>query len=48
MNVICLEEDAFHKLIEEVVSRLSDRESHNGEPEWKWVAEEKAKELLQK
>lgn len=46
MNVICLQEEAFHKLIEEVVSRLSDKHDSGGKPEWKWVPEEKAKELL--
>ncbi len=46
MNVICLEEKAFHTLLSEVRKMLLEQNTSPAEPEWKWVAEEKAKELL--
>ena len=46
MNVICLEEEAFQKLIGEVRKMVLEQNSSSSEPDWKWVTEEKAKELL--
>lgn len=43
MNVICLEDDAFYSLVEEVVDRI--KEKHNIEQD-KWVSPERAMELL--
>lgn len=43
MQVICLQEDAFYALIEEVVERLRDNHSQRTE---KWVSAEKAMQLL--
>ena len=43
MQVICLQDEAFYALIEEVVERL--REKHEQEPE-KWVSGEQAMQLL--
>ncbi|WP_268123961.1 helix-turn-helix domain-containing protein [Roseivirga pacifica] len=43
MNVICLEEQAFYELIEQVVERLSS--NHNKPPE-KWIDGEEAMRML--
>lgn len=43
MQVICLEEDAFYELIEQVVSRLKET---NGQDKEKWVADDEAMKLL--
>lgn len=43
MNVICLEDEAFYSLIEEVVDRI--KEKHNIIQD-KWVSTERAMELL--
>lgn len=43
MQVICLEEDAFYKLVEQVVARLKDA---NGEEKEKWLSDEQAMQLL--
>ena len=43
MQVICLEEEAFFKLIEQVVARLKDKNSQEKE---KWVSDEEAMQLL--
>ena len=43
MQVICLEEDAFYTLIEEVVSRIKE---NNNIATDKWVSPERAMELL--
>jgi hypothetical protein len=43
MQVICLEEDAFYSLIEQVVTRLKDK---NGNSFDKWVSDEEAMRLL--
>ena len=47
MNVICLEEEAFHSLIEEVVKRMSAKVSLvEQEADWKWISDVQAMELL--
>lgn len=47
MNVICLEEEAFHSLIEEVVKRMSAKKSPvEHEVDWKWISDVQAMELL--
>jgi hypothetical protein len=43
MQVICLEEDAFYALVEQVVTRLKDK---NGNSFDKWVSDEEAMRLL--
>lgn len=43
MQVICLEEDAFYALVEQVVTRLKDK---NGSSFDKWVSDEEAMRLL--
>ncbi|MCK8491781.1 helix-turn-helix domain-containing protein [Spirosoma sp. RP8] len=43
MQVICLQEDAFYALVEEVVARL--KEKHGNEQE-KWLSDEQAMQLL--
>jgi sucrose-6-phosphate hydrolase SacC (GH32 family) len=43
MQVICLEEDAFFALVEQVVARL--KKEHNKEKA-KWVSDEEAMQLL--
>jgi len=43
MEVICLQDEAFYKLVDEVVSQL--REKLNVRQE-KWIAPERAMELL--
>lgn len=43
MEIICLEEAAFYKLVEQVVERL--KTSH-GEKRDKWISDEEAMELL--
>ncbi len=43
MEVICLEEDAFYALVEQVVKRLKDK---NGEKSDKWISDEEAMQLL--
>lgn len=43
MHVICLEENAFYALVEQVVSRL--KETHEEEKE-KWISDEQAMQLL--
>ena len=43
MNVICLEEDAFYSLIEEVVGRLKEK---NKIKEDKWLSSAQAMEKL--
>lgn len=43
MQVICLQEDAFYALVEEVVSRLKEKQGNEKE---KWVSDEEAMQLL--
>jgi len=43
MQVICLEEDAFYALVEQVVSRLK---KEHGKEKAKWVDDEQAMQLL--
>jgi excisionase family DNA binding protein len=43
MEIICLEEAAFYKLVEQVVERLK---SSQGEKKEKWISDEEAMELL--
>jgi hypothetical protein len=43
MQVICLEEEAFYALVEQVVTRLKDK---NGNSYDKWVCDEDAMRLL--
>ena len=43
MEVICLEEDAFHSLVEEVVERLKEKHQIKNDP---WVSPERAMQLL--
>jgi hypothetical protein len=43
MNVICLEDEAFYSLVEEVVERI--KEKHKIQQD-KWVSAERAMELL--
>jgi len=43
MEVICLEEEAFYKLIEKVVDRLKDK---NPVIQERWLNEEQTKKLL--
>jgi hypothetical protein len=43
MQIICLEEDAFYALVEQVVTRLKDK---NGISYDKWVSDEDAMRLL--
>lgn len=43
MEIICLEEAAFYKLVEQVVERL--KTSQGGKKE-KWISDEEAMELL--
>ncbi len=43
MEVICLEEAAFYKLVEQVVERLKNSQ---GEKKDKWISDEEAMELL--
>jgi len=44
MNVICLEDDAFYSLVEEVVGRLKDKQQVSNED--KWIATDEAMRLL--
>lgn len=47
MEVICLDEPAFHALVQEVVDRL--KAAHPGEAaEDKWIGEDEAMRLLRK
>lgn len=43
MEVICLEEDAFYVLIEEVVARLKEKRDRQND---KWISDEQAMQLL--
>lgn len=43
MNVICLEDDAFYALIEQVVARIKERK---GAKEDKWISGEEAMQKL--
>ncbi|AYQ30962.1 helix-turn-helix domain-containing protein [Runella sp. SP2] len=43
MKIICLEEEAFYALIEQVVARL--KQVH-GEDKEKWISDEQAMQLL--
>ena len=43
MNVICLQEEAFYELVEQVVDRI--KEKHNISHD-KWISSERAMELL--
>ena len=43
MEVICLEEEAFFSLIEQVIKRLS---VNKNEDDWKWISDEQAMILL--
>lgn len=43
MEIICLEEAAFYKLVEQVVERLK---SSQGEKKEKWISDDEAMELL--
>ena len=44
MKVICLEEDAFYTLVEEVVARIKEKEKLAAED--KWISGEEAMRLL--
>ncbi len=43
MQVICLEEEAFYTLVEQVVSRLKEKDSLKTD---KWISDEEAMSLL--
>jgi hypothetical protein len=43
MEVICLQDEAFYQLIEEVVDRLKEKENITQD---KWVSPERAMEIL--
>ena len=43
MNVICLEEDAFYALVEEVVFRLKEKSNIKQD---KWISDDEAMRLL--
>lgn len=43
MQVICLEEDAFYNLIEQVVARIQESSKHRDD---KWLSDEQAMQLL--
>ena len=43
MNVICIEDEAFYSLVEEVVERIKEKHSVKDD---KWVSPERAMELL--
>ncbi len=43
MEVICLQEEAFYQLIEEVVDRLKEKQNITQD---KWVSPERAMEIL--
>ena len=43
MEVICLQDEAFYELIEEVVDRIRDKQQTTEE---KWITPERAMELL--
>jgi hypothetical protein len=43
MQVICLQEDAFYTLVEEVVARLKEK---NSQEKVKWISDEQAMQLL--
>jgi len=43
MQVICLEEEAFFALVEQVVARLKEK---NNQKEDKWISDEEAMRLL--
>lgn len=43
MEVICLQDEAFYQLIEEVVSRIKEKQKITNE---KWVTPERAMEIL--
>lgn len=43
MNVICLEDEAFYTLVEEVVTRIKDKHKIKND---KWVSPERAMEIL--
>lgn len=43
MQVICLEEEAFYALVEQVVARLKEK---NSETKEKWISDDQAMQLL--
>ncbi|MBD2704668.1 helix-turn-helix domain-containing protein [Spirosoma sp. BT702] len=43
MEVICLEDEAFYVLVEQVVARLKERQ---GQEKEKWLSDEQAMQLL--
>lgn len=43
MEVICLHDEAFYELVEQVVERM--KEKHQ-QPQEKWISQERAMELL--
>lgn len=43
MEVICLEDEAFYKLIEQVVARLREKQSNEKD---KWISDDEAMHLL--
>ena len=43
MEVICLQDEAFYALIEQVVARLNEK---SGKEQDKWISDEKAMQLL--
>lgn len=43
MDVICLQDEAFYALIEQVVARLKEK---GGQKQDKWVSDEQAMQLL--
>ena len=43
MDVICLEDEAFYSLVEQVFERLKDKEKAKGD---KWISGEEAMQIL--
>ncbi|MEM6719229.1 MAG: helix-turn-helix domain-containing protein [Bacteroidota bacterium] len=43
MEVICLHDEAFYELVEQVVERMKEK---NKLPQEKWISQERAMELL--
>jgi hypothetical protein len=43
MEVICLQDEAFYQLIEEVIDRLKEKENIT---QYRWVSPDRASEIL--
>ena len=43
INIICLESDAFHALVDEVVARISEKKDITNDP---WISDEEAMAIL--